>query len=63
MRSMPKTKTVTTQTKEDTIKLTASEPFEKIYIDICGPLQETFRKKKYIVAIIDQSTDTLCLHQ
>ena len=49
-----KTKTVTTQTKEDTIKLTASEPFEKIYIDICGPLQETFRKKKYIVAIIDQ---------
>ena len=49
-----KTKTVTTRTKEDTIKLTASEPFEKKYIGICGPLQETFWKKKYISAIIDQ---------
>jgi len=47
-------KVVTTATKEETIKLTAREPFEKIYIDICGPLQETFRKKKYIMAMIDQ---------
>ena len=49
-----KVKTVTTATKEETIKLSANEPFEKIYIDICGPLKETFRKKKYILAIIDQ---------
>jgi hypothetical protein len=49
-----KTKVVTTRTKEETIKLTAEEPWEKVYIDICGPLQETFRKKKYIIGIIDQ---------
>ena len=46
-------KVVITKTKEETIKLTASEPGEKIYIDICGQLNETFRKKKYIIGIID----------
>jgi hypothetical protein len=49
-----RTKAMTTRTAEETIKLTAEEPWEKIYIDICGPLQETFRKKKYIICIIDQ---------
>ena len=49
-----KTKTVTTRTKEETIKLSAKEPWEKIYIDICGPLRETAQRKKYIIAIIDQ---------
>ena len=49
-----KTKVLTTRTKEETIKLAASEPCESIYIDICGPLPETFRKKKYIIGIIDQ---------
>ena len=47
-------KTITTQTKEEVVKLSATEPFEKIYIDICGPLKETFRRKRYIMAIIDQ---------
>ena len=49
-----KTKMVTVKTKEDTIKLSAIEPWEKIYIDIFGSLTETFKKKKYILAIIDQ---------
>ena len=48
-----RTKVVTTKTKEETIKLIAAEPCEKIYIDICGPLSETFRKKRYIIGIID----------
>ena len=56
-----RTKTITTKTKEDTIRLTAKEPWEKIYIDICGPLQETFRKKKYIIAIIDQYSKYISL--
>lgn len=47
-------KVVTIKTKEETIQLSATEPFEKIYIDICGPFKETFRKKRYILAIIDQ---------
>ena len=34
-----KAKTITTKTKETTKQLTAEEPFEKIYIDICGPLK------------------------
>ena len=37
-----KTKVVTTQTKEKTKKLQAEELFEKIYIDICGPLKEVY---------------------
>jgi len=49
-----KSKTITTATKEKRITLVANEPFEKLYIDICGPLKETWRKKNYIVAIIDQ---------
>ena len=49
-----KSKTLTTATKEKRVTLVANEPFEKVYIDICGPLKETWRRKKYIVAIIDQ---------
>ena len=52
--SCQRTKVMTTRTKEETVKLTANEPLEKIYIDICGPLQETFGKKRYIIGIIDQ---------
>jgi len=51
---MSKNKTPTIKMKENTMKLKANEVFEKIYIDICGPLKETWRKKKYILAIIDQ---------
>ena len=47
-------KPITAKTKEDTIKIAVGKPFEKVYIDICGPLRETLRKKKYIIAIIDQ---------
>jgi len=49
-----KNKVVTTATKEETIQLSANEPFEKLYMDICGPFRESFRKKKYVVAIIDR---------
>jgi len=52
-KACQRTKVVTTITREETIKLTATEPGEKIYIYICGPLNETFRKKKYIIGIID----------
>ena len=54
MRGLPKNKVVTTATKEETIQLSANEPFEKLYMDICGPFRESFRKKKYVVAIIDR---------
>ena len=47
-------KVVTMTTKEETIQLSANEPFEKLYMDICGPFRESFRKKKYVVAIIDR---------
>jgi len=47
-------KVVTTKTKEERVVLSAKEPFEKIYMDICGPFKETFRRKRYILAIVDQ---------
>ena len=40
-------KVVTKKTREETTKLTATEAGEKVYIDVCGPLNETFRKKVY----------------
>ena len=40
-----KNKVFTTATKEETVELTAREPFEKIYIDICRPFPESQRKK------------------
>jgi len=39
--------------KEETIELTTKEPFEKIYINICGPLPKSERKR-YVFAIIDR---------
>ena len=42
-----KNKAVTSTMKEETIKFTAKEPLEKIYINICGPLPELQRKKIY----------------
>ena len=54
-------KTITTKTKEDTATIQAKEAFEMIYVDICGPLQESFRKKKYILAIIDQYSKYISL--
>jgi transposase InsO family protein/predicted aspartyl protease len=48
-----RTKTITTKTKEENIKITTSEIFEKVYIDICGPWNETVRKERYILGIID----------
>ena len=56
-----KAKTITIKTKEITKQLTAEEPFEKIYIDICGPLKETVRRERYILAIIDQFSRYICL--
>ena len=56
-----KIKVVTTKTKEINKTLSASEPFEKIYIDICGPLKETFRKEKYILAMIDHFSKYISL--
>jgi transposase InsO family protein len=47
------TKTRTTKSKEENVKITAAEMFEKIYIDICGPWNETIRREKYIFGIID----------
>ena len=40
-------------TKEETVKLSASEKCEKVYVDICGPLRETRKKKRYIMAMVD----------
>ena len=48
-----RTKTITTKTKEENIKITTSEIFEKVYIDIYGPWNETVRKERYILGIID----------
>ena len=40
-----KRKTLTGKTKDIIHKLNANEPFEKIYVDICGPLQTTVTQK------------------
>jgi len=42
-----KNKVVTSTMKEETMELTAKEPFEEIYIDICGPLPKSQRKNMY----------------
>jgi len=56
-----KSKTVTTATKEKTIHITANEPFEKIYIDVCGPFRESLRKKRYVVAMVDKASRYITL--
>lgn len=48
-----KTKAMTTKTKEETLTISAKEPFEKVYIDICGPLRLSRNRKRYILAMID----------
>ena len=54
---MPKSKTVTNATREKTIHITASEPFEKIYIDVCGPFRvQSLRKKRYVAAMVDKAS-------
>jgi len=42
-----------TRTKEETSWLIAGELYEKIYIYICGPLFQMYKKKGYIIWIID----------
>jgi len=49
-----KRKTLTTKTKEKHIKQSADEPFEKIYMDFCGPFKRNINGYQYILAIIDQ---------
>ena len=49
-----RTKVMTTRANEESVKLTANEPVEKVYIDTCRTLQKTFRKKRCIIGIIDQ---------
>ena len=56
-----KRKTLTGKTKEYVEKLYAAEPFEKLYIDFCGPFPNTFNGKKYIFAIIDQFSKYILL--
>ena len=56
-----KTKVYTRKTKEKTVQITASEPFEKIYIDICGSFRQSFRKKRYVLAIVDKFKKNLHL--
>jgi len=49
-----KRKTLTAKTKEKHIKQSADEPFQKIYMDFCGPFRRTMNGYQYILAIIDQ---------
>lgn len=51
-----KRKTMTTKTKELIINQDSNEPFEKIYIDYCGPFKKNIHGKQYIFAIIDRYT-------
>ena len=55
------TKTMTTKTKEENVKITASEIFEKVYIDICGPWHETVRRERYILGMIDHFSKYISL--
>ena len=51
-----KSKTNTEGIKEKTIWTGDFEPFEVVFVDVCGPLKETQGRKKYILGIIDQNT-------
>jgi len=57
-----KRKTLTTKTKEKHIKQLADEPFQKIYIDFCGPLKRNINGCQYIFAIIDQFSRYISLN-
>lgn len=54
-------KTYTGKTKEICRETITTERFEKIFMDICGPLKETRNKKQYILAIIDHHSRYLSL--
>lgn len=56
-----RTKIVTTKLKEETKLNIATEPFEKIYMDICGPWKETKNRERYICAIIDHYSKYISL--
>ena len=56
-----KRKTQTTKTKEEIIKQISEEPFQKIYIDFCGPFKKNIHGKQYIFAIIDHFSRYICL--
>ena len=56
-----KNKVFTSRTKEPVVAIPVGQRFEKIYIDICGPLKETLLRKKYIFAIIDQCSRYISL--
>jgi transposase InsO family protein len=55
-------KTLTTKTKERHIKQFADEPFQKIYMDFCGPFKRNVNGYQYILAIIDQFSRYISLN-
>jgi len=57
-----KRKTLTTKTKESFIKQFADEPFQKLYMDFCGPFKKTLNGYQYILAIIDQFSRYISLN-
>ena len=57
-----KRKTLTTKTKESFIKQFADEPFQKLYMDFCGPFKRTLNGYQYILAIIDQFSRYISLN-
>ena len=57
-----KRKTLTTKTKEKHIKQSADEPFQKIYMDFCGPFKRNINGCQYILAIIDQFSRYISLN-
>ena len=57
-----KRKTLTAKTKERHIKQFADEPFQKIYIDFCGPFKRNVNGYQYILAIIDQFSRYISLN-
>jgi len=57
-----KRKTFTSKTKENIIKQISDEPFQKIYVDFCGPLKRNIHGYQYILGIIDHFSRYICLN-
>jgi transposase InsO family protein len=57
-----KRKTLTTKTKEKHMKQFADEPFQKLYMDFCGPFKRNINGYQYILAIIDQFSRYISLN-
>ena len=57
-----KRKTLTAKTKEKHIKLSADEPFQKIYMDFCGPFKRNINGYQYVLAIVDQFSRYISLN-